>query len=79
LEQWITIKGVRLKPVILFLHGGPGSVFSPYSDNLYKGLEKDFVVVNWDQRGAAGIQGEHDLLTSKEKTTIYFNVGGSSW
>ena len=59
LEQWITIKGARSKPVILFLHGGPGSVVSPYSDNLYKELEKDFVVVNWDQRGAARTFGRH--------------------
>lgn len=65
LEQWITIKGVRSKPVILFLHGGPGSVMSPYSDNLYKELEKDFVIVNWDQRGAARTFGQHapDELT----------------
>ena len=25
INQWVTIKGERSKPVILFLHGGPGS------------------------------------------------------
>jgi pimeloyl-ACP methyl ester carboxylesterase len=52
IEQWVTIKGERSKPVILFLHGGPGSVMSAYSDNLYKEWEKDFIIVQWDQRGA---------------------------
>ena len=52
IEQWVTIRGDRSKPVILFLHGGPGSVMSAYSDNLYKGWEKDFIIVQWDQRGA---------------------------
>lgn len=36
IEQWVTIKGESSKPVILFIHGGPGSPISPYSDNLYK-------------------------------------------
>lgn len=65
LNQWITVKGDRTKPVILFLHGGPGSVMSPYSDNLYKEWEKDFIIVCWDQRGAGRTFGQHapDELT----------------
>lgn len=51
IEQWVTIKGESSKPVILFLHGGPGSPLSPYSDILYKEWEKDFIIVQWDQRG----------------------------
>jgi len=51
IEQWVTIKGDPSKPVILFLHGGPGSPISPYSDVLYKDWEKDFIIVQWDQRG----------------------------
>lgn len=51
IEQWVTIHGDRNKPVILFLHGGPGSPISPYSANLYKSWEKDFIIVQWDQRG----------------------------
>lgn len=53
IEQWVTIKGDKSKPVILFLHGGPGSPMSPYSDNIYKEWEKDFIIVQWDQRGTA--------------------------
>lgn len=48
IEQWITIKSEdSSKPVILFLHGGPGSPFTPYADAIFKGWEKDFVLVHW--------------------------------
>jgi pimeloyl-ACP methyl ester carboxylesterase len=58
IEQWITIKGNRSKPVILFLHRGPGSTTSPYADNLYKEWEKDFILIQWDQRGAGKTFGK---------------------
>lgn len=32
IEQWVTIKREISKPIILFIHGGPGSPLSPYSD-----------------------------------------------
>lgn len=59
IEQWVTIKGERSKPAILFLHGGPGSTMSPYADHLYKDWEKDFVLVQWDQRGAGRTYGRN--------------------
>ncbi len=59
IEQWVTIKGDRSKPIILFIHGGPGSPISPYSDNLYKDWEKDFIIVQWDQRGTGKTFGRH--------------------
>lgn len=59
IEQWVTIKGGSSKPIILFLHGGPGSPLSPYSDKLYKDLEKDFIIVQWDQRGTGKTFGKH--------------------
>lgn len=59
IEQWITIKGESSKPIILFIHGGPGSPISPYSDNLYKDLEKDFIIVQWDQRGTGKTFGKY--------------------
>ncbi len=59
IEQWITIKGDSSKPVILFLHGGPGSTMSPYADHIYKALEKDFIIVQWDQRGAGKTFGRN--------------------
>ncbi|MEB2776406.1 alpha/beta hydrolase [Algoriphagus sp. D3-2-R+10] len=59
IEQWVTIKGDSSKPIILFLHGGPGSPLSPYSDKLYKELEKDFIIVQWDQRGTGKTFGKY--------------------
>jgi len=51
-EQWITIRGDdRRNPVLLLLHGGPGDVQSPFVST-YTPYEKDFVLVQWDQRGA---------------------------
>ena len=53
IDQWLTIKGEdRNNPVVLFLHGGPGDALSPFADALYAGWEKDFTLVQWDQRGA---------------------------
>ena len=57
IQQWVTIKGESSKPVILFLHGGPGSPMSPYSNSVLKEWEKDFVLVQWDQRGTGKTYG----------------------
>ncbi|HEY8958347.1 alpha/beta hydrolase [Chitinophaga sp.] len=60
IEQWVTIKGNPSKPIILFLHGGPGSPITPYIDVLYKDLEKDFIIVQWDQRGSGRTYGHNN-------------------
>jgi pimeloyl-ACP methyl ester carboxylesterase len=60
IEQWVTISGEdKSKPVILFLHGGPGSTMSQYDDAAYGYWKKDFVLVNWDQRGAGRTFGKN--------------------
>lgn len=54
-EQTITIRGVdTTKPVLLFLHGGPGMPSSPWAtwNGYHTALEQHFVLVHWDQRGA---------------------------
>jgi pimeloyl-ACP methyl ester carboxylesterase len=51
-DQWIQIRGDdRRNPVLLFVHGGPGSTVSPVS-SLLRPWEKYFTVVMWDQRDA---------------------------
>lgn len=53
IDQWITIKGQSDEnPVVLFLHGGPGDAYSPFADALFHGWDRDFTLVQWDQRGA---------------------------
>ncbi|HEY6257302.1 MAG TPA: alpha/beta fold hydrolase, partial [Xanthobacteraceae bacterium] len=42
----------RNNPVLLFLHGGPGDVTNPWTFALFAPWEKQFTVVQWDQRGA---------------------------
>ena len=59
IDQWVTIKGERTKPAILFLHGGPGSPISPYADAIYGGWEKDFILIQWDQRGTGKTYGKN--------------------
>ncbi|MBB3126467.1 pimeloyl-ACP methyl ester carboxylesterase [Paenibacillus rhizosphaerae] len=52
IEQWVTVRGEnRRNPVLLLVHGGPGSVYSIFSP-LLRSWEKDFTIVQWDQRGA---------------------------
>ena len=50
IEQWVTIKGDCSKPIILFLHGGPGSPLSPYSDALQRVGERFY----YSSMGSAG-------------------------
>lgn len=48
IEQWIQIRGEdRRKPILLFLHGGPGFPQMTFA-HLNAELEKHFVVVQWD-------------------------------
>lgn len=52
-EQWVLIRGKKqTNPVLLYLHGGPGSFIIPRARDFGKHLEEDFVVVYWDQRGS---------------------------
>jgi pimeloyl-ACP methyl ester carboxylesterase len=51
-KQWISIRGLnRANPVLLMIHGGPGSPTMPISWAFQTPWEDFFTVVQWDQRG----------------------------
>jgi pimeloyl-ACP methyl ester carboxylesterase len=52
-KLYLLIRGAdRTAPVLLWLHGGPGGAERPLFRYFNGDLEKHFVVVYWDQRGA---------------------------
>lgn len=52
IKQYIQIRGEDINnPVILFLHGGPASPHAYVSYYYQAGLQSDYTIVNWDQRG----------------------------
>ena len=52
-QQWILIRSESAtNPVVLFVHGGPGTSWLTLMRKNTQPLEKYFTVVNWDQRRA---------------------------
>ncbi len=52
-EQWVQLQSTDVElPVLLVLHGGPGYAIMPLFHRYNRVLERHFLVVNWDQRGA---------------------------
>ncbi len=52
-RQWVLIRSENVAhPVVLFVHGGPGTSQLTLMRRNTRALEKHFTVVNWDQRGA---------------------------
>jgi len=71
LKQWILIRGAdSTNPVLLWLHGGPGSAQMPMSHYLDEELEEFFVVVHWDQRGAG--KSNHSGFSEETMTVQQF-------
>ena len=53
INQWITIRGQnRDNPVVLFLHGGPGTPTNLLDFSMAPAWTPSFILVQWDQRGA---------------------------
>lgn len=65
--EWPALGGVRqavllrgadtAKPVVLFLHGGPGMPTMYLAHAFQRPLENDFVMAQWDRRGAGKSYG----------------------
>src|SRR5580658_10203202 len=53
IKQWISVRGNNpANPILLFIHGGPGSPMMPESWVFQRPWEDFFTVVQWDQRGS---------------------------
>ena len=53
IPQWVLMRGHDAnQPVILFLHGGPGMPAMYLAHDFQREMERDFVMVHWDRRGA---------------------------
>jgi pimeloyl-ACP methyl ester carboxylesterase len=62
MEQWVRIKGSSCAhPIVVLVHGGPGNPTTPFADSVYQPWEKDFTIVQWDQRGAGMTYGRNPL------------------
>ncbi|HKU63568.1 MAG TPA: alpha/beta hydrolase [Rhizomicrobium sp.] len=63
IDQWIAIQGQDARnPIILYLHGGPSEAQSPFLKEFLP-WERDFTVVNWDQRGSGKTFGRNGSST----------------
>lgn len=63
LEQWVTVRGQSSdNPVLLLVHGGPADVQSAFVED-YAPYEREFVLVQWDQRGAGKTYGNNGPAT----------------
>jgi proline iminopeptidase len=52
-RQIVNVRGTdRANPILIYVHGGPGSVEMPMAWTFQRPWEDYFTVVQWDQRGA---------------------------
>ena len=81
IEQYVLIRGGnRNNPVLLFLHGGPGMPTMFLAHKFQAPLENDFVVVQWDRRGAGksyssavppeSMNVEQEIADTRELTNV---------
>ncbi len=53
IKQYILIRGHDISnPLLLLLHGGPGTAEIVLAHRFDRELEEHFIIVNWDQRGS---------------------------
>lgn len=79
-REFVTIGGIpqylhhrgedRDNPVMLFLHGGPGSPMLPFAQEFQIPWEKRVTVVHWDQRNSGKTYFKSDPKQITPTTTI---------
>ena len=72
MEQYIRIRSENTSnPVIIYLHGGPGSPDGFVTYLFADKLDDKYTFVCWDQRGA-GRTYEHNIKTDADNSTVSF-------
>ncbi len=70
-RQWVSLRGAQGAPLLLFVHGGPGASEFPQRRRYLRGLERDWLVVDWDQPGAGrSFRGDEDSTTLSLETLV---------
>ncbi|WP_245653486.1 alpha/beta fold hydrolase [Sphingomonas pituitosa] len=70
-RQVVNIRGAdKANPVLLYIHGGPGSVEMPMAWSFQRPWEDFFTVVQWDQRGAGRSYALNDAAKIAETLTF---------
>jgi proline iminopeptidase len=73
--QWISIRGLnRANPILLVVHGGPGSAMLASTWAYQKPWEDFFTVVNWDQRGVGKNWAPADTARLRPTMTVEQHV-----
>ena len=80
IEHYLTIRGEKLDaPILITLHGGPNCSLIPFSFSWQKELEKNYIVVNYDQRlcGRTAMRNKNINILSRcfQKRIIGFSNG----
>lgn len=73
-KQWISLsEEIRSsdKPLVLFLHGGPGSANLSLLNQISPGLKDHAIIVNWDQRNAGK---SFSIFQSKNSLSLEQNI-----
>lgn len=69
--QWVSVRGRdKGNPLLLVLHGGPGSALTQYCHLYQRRWEKRWTVVNWDQRLAGKTLLESDPALAAEAFSL---------
>ena len=70
-SQWLSIRGRdKRNPILLSIHGGPGSPEMPLAWTVDSPWEDYFTVVQWDQRGAGKTFATNDPKSVEAGMTI---------
>jgi pimeloyl-ACP methyl ester carboxylesterase len=71
IDQWIEVRGQNVNnPILLFIHGGPGIAFIPLTASFQQPWEKNFTVVQWDQRGAGKTYASNDIELQRRTMNV---------